>query len=83
MFLRQHLLHLFWLVIIFFIDVLYYSGFFRIVTVHIKCNDRVTRENLNSKLSLVDLAGSEGLLGEDASEEHVMEFLHIAKSLSA
>ncbi|CAA6659485.1 unnamed protein product [Spirodela intermedia] len=54
-----------------------------IVTVHIKSNDHVTREKLNSRLSLVDLAGSEGLLGEDASGEHVMEFLHITKSLSA
>lgn len=40
-------------------------------------------ENLYSKLSLVDLPGSECLLVEDASGDHVKDFLHVSKSLSA
>ncbi|XP_078433642.1 kinesin-like protein KIN-14L [Wolffia australiana] len=36
------------------------------VTIHIRCIDQVSQEQLDSKLSLVDLGGSEELLGEDS-----------------
>lgn len=54
-----------------------------VVTIHIQYSNWVTRENLYSKLSLVDLPGSECLLTEDASGDHVKDFLHVSKSLSA
>ena len=55
----------------------------RILTIHIQYTNCVTMENLYSKLSLVDLPGSECLLVEDASGDHVKDFLHVSKSLSA
>ncbi|XP_039144948.1 kinesin-like protein KIN-14L isoform X1 [Dioscorea cayenensis subsp. rotundata] len=54
-----------------------------ILTIHIRYTNWVTMENLYSKLSLVDLPGSECLLVEDASGDHVKDFLHVSKSLSA
>ncbi|KAM0952546.1 putative minus-end-directed kinesin ATPase [Dioscorea sansibarensis] len=54
-----------------------------ILTIHIQYTNCVTMENLYSKLSLVDLPGSECLLVEDASGDHVKDFLHVSKSLSA
>ncbi|URE38463.1 KISc [Musa troglodytarum] len=54
-----------------------------IITIHIHYSNWVTRENLYSKLSLVDLPGSEILLVKDASGDHLTNFLHVSKSLSA
>ncbi|KAJ8491359.1 hypothetical protein OPV22_013080 [Ensete ventricosum] len=54
-----------------------------IITIHIHYANWVTRENLYSKLSLVDLPGSEILLVKDASGDHLTNFLHVSKSLSA
>lgn len=54
-----------------------------VITIHIQYSNWVSRENLYSKLSLVDLAGSECLLVENASGDHVKDFLHVSKSLSA
>ncbi|XP_065017669.1 kinesin-like protein KIN-14L isoform X2 [Musa acuminata AAA Group] len=55
----------------------------RIITIHIHYSNWVTRENLYSKLSLVDLPGSEILMVKDASGDHLTNFLHVSKSLSA
>jgi hypothetical protein len=55
---------------------------FRIVTIHIHYTNCVTREHTYSKLSLVDLPGSECLVEND-TKEHVTDFLHVSKSLSA
>ncbi|XP_009414028.2 kinesin-like protein KIN-14L isoform X1 [Musa acuminata AAA Group] len=54
-----------------------------IITIHIHYSNWVTRENLYSKLSLVDLPGSEILMVKDASGDHLTNFLHVSKSLSA
>ncbi|THU70314.1 hypothetical protein C4D60_Mb08t23690 [Musa balbisiana] len=54
-----------------------------IITIHIHYSNWVTRENLYSKLSLVDLPGSEILLVKDSSGDHLTNFLHVSKSLSA
>ncbi|KAJ1699722.1 hypothetical protein LUZ63_008234 [Rhynchospora breviuscula] len=53
-----------------------------IITIHIHYTNCVTREHTYSKLSLVDLPGSECLVEND-SKEHVTDFLHVSKSLSA
>ncbi|KAF3320701.1 kinesin-like protein KCA2 [Carex littledalei] len=53
-----------------------------IVTIHIHYTNCVTREHTYSKLSLVDLPGSECLVENDA-KEHVTDFLHVSRSLSA
>ncbi|CAL9777500.1 unnamed protein product [Musa acuminata subsp. burmannicoides] len=54
-----------------------------IINIHIHYSNWVTRENLYSKLSLVDLPGSEILMVKDASGDHLTNFLHVSKSLSA
>nr|CAD1826270.1 unnamed protein product [Ananas comosus var. bracteatus] len=54
-----------------------------IVTIHIHFTNCITGDRIYSKLSLVDLPGSECLLVEDASRDHVTDFLHVSKSLSA
>lgn len=55
----------------------------RIVTIHIYYSNKITGENIYSKLSLVDLAGSEGLTVENDSGEHVTDLLHVMNSFSA
>ncbi|WOL06562.1 hypothetical protein Cni_G15296 [Canna indica] len=54
-----------------------------IITIHIHHSNWVSRENQYSKLSLVDLAGSECSMVKDATGDHLTNFLHVSKSLSA
>ncbi|KAG6521379.1 hypothetical protein ZIOFF_018495 [Zingiber officinale] len=54
-----------------------------IVTIHIHYSNWVTGESLYSKLSLVDLPGSECFMVKDATRDHLTNFLHVSKSLSA
>ncbi|CAN8256716.1 unnamed protein product [Cochlearia groenlandica] len=53
------------------------------VTIHVYYSNRITGENIYSKLSLVDLAGSEGLTVENDSGDHVTDLLHVMNSISA
>lgn len=66
-----------------FIDAGFAFPISRIVTIHIHFTNCITGDRIYSKLSLVDLPGSECLLVEDASRDHVTDFLHVSKSLSA
>ncbi|KAJ3695857.1 hypothetical protein LUZ60_001234 [Juncus effusus] len=55
-----------------------------IVTIHVHYTNCVTREHTYSKLSLVDLPASECLIEENNNnKDHVTDFLHVSKSLSA
>ncbi|KAG6501716.1 hypothetical protein ZIOFF_041599 [Zingiber officinale] len=54
-----------------------------IVTIHIQYSNWVTRETLYSKFSLVDLPGSDCFMVKDATGDHITNFLHVSKSLSA
>ncbi|XP_074587966.1 kinesin-like protein KIN-14L [Curcuma longa] len=54
-----------------------------IVTIHIHYSNWVIGETLYSKLSLVDLPGSECFMVKNTTGDHLTNFLHVSKSLSA